>query len=75
MKHILFFLVALLPLTLFAQLGNEVPKVRITNGTLEGSSSSGISIFRGVPYAQPPVGNLRWKAPQPVKNWEGGQES
>ena len=71
MKHILFFLVALLPLTLFAQLGNEVPKVRITNGTLEGSSSSGISIFRGVPYAQPPVGNLRWKAPQPVKNWEG----
>ena len=71
MKHILFFLVALLPLTLFAQPGNEVPKVRITNGTLEGSSSSGISIFRGVPYAQPPVGNLRWKAPQPVKNWEG----
>lgn len=30
-----------------------------------------ITVFRGVPYAKPPVGELRWKAPQPADNWEG----
>jgi para-nitrobenzyl esterase len=45
--------------------------VKIANGTLEGISHSGIRIFKGIPYAQPPVGDLRWKEPQPVKNWEG----
>ena len=30
-----------------------------------------ITVFRGVPYAKPPVGELRWRAPQPAENWEG----
>ena len=30
-----------------------------------------ITVFRGVPYAKPPVGELRWKAPQPAEDWEG----
>jgi para-nitrobenzyl esterase len=38
---------------------------------LQGIQSSGISMFKGVPFAEPPVGGLRWKEPQPVKNWEG----
>lgn len=45
--------------------------VKVTNGVLEGVSESGVSVFRGIPYAQPPVGNLRWKAPQPFPNWSG----
>ena len=47
------------------------PQVRITNGLLEGVDDSGIKIFKGIPFAQPPVGDLRWKEPQPVKNWKG----
>lgn len=45
--------------------------VQTANGLVRGSEKSGITIFKGVPYAQPPVGDLRWREPQPVKNWEG----
>jgi para-nitrobenzyl esterase len=48
------------------------PQVTITNGTLEGTMMpSGIHSFKGIPYAAPPVGDLRWKEPQPVTNWSG----
>lgn len=71
MKRIFFFLLTIVPWTLFAQLDANLPTVKIANGTLEGVSSSGINIFKGIPYAQPPVAELRWKAPQPVKSWDG----
>ncbi len=47
------------------------PQVKTANGMLEGTNSSGINIFKGVPFAAPPVGNLRWREPQPVKSWTG----
>src|SRR3954452_8469648 len=47
------------------------PQVKISNGILEGTYESGIRIFKGIPFAQPPVGNLRWREPQPVQNWTG----
>lgn len=46
--------------------------VKISNGTLEGIlEPSGIRSFKGIPFAKPPIGNLRWKHPQPVENWKG----
>lgn len=47
------------------------PTVTIDAGALAGSidSASGVLVFRGVPYAAPPVGNLRWRAPMPVAHW------
>lgn len=49
----------------------------IENGTIEGvyDTRGGIQRFLGVPYAQPPVGALRWKAPQPMTNWEGVRQA
>jgi para-nitrobenzyl esterase len=51
-------------------------RVKTANGAVEGTAGkSGIRIFRGIPFAAPPVGELRWKAPQPVKNWEGVRQA
>src|SRR5437764_99272 len=48
-------------------------RVETANGIVEGTTdeSSGLRIFKGIPFAEPPVGELRWKPPQPVKNWKG----
>ncbi len=49
------------------------PRVTIDTGTLEGAvdSATGVMVFRGIPYAAPPVGSLRWRPPQPAKHWAG----
>lgn len=50
----------------------SAPQAKTANGTLEGvTEASGIRSFKGIPFAQPPVGDLRWKEPQPAKNWQG----
>jgi para-nitrobenzyl esterase len=47
------------------------PRVTIETGTLEGLDTAGVMVFRGIPYAAPPVGELRWKPPQPAAHWNG----
>ncbi len=42
-----------------------------TAGTVEGSEENGLCVFRGIPFAAPPVGELRFKPPQPVEPWDG----
>ncbi|MXY86978.1 MAG: carboxylesterase family protein [Chloroflexi bacterium] len=46
-----------------------------TAGTIEGTEENGLSVFRGVPFAAPPVGELRFKAPQPVESWDGVRDA
>lgn len=59
----------------FAQTGlqGKSPQVKVSNGILQGftNDSTGIHHFKGVPFAQPPVGDLRWREPQPAKDWSG----
>lgn len=67
-KTALFILSFLLSTSVFAQ--NNT--IKIENGSIEGSTTEGgIQVYKGIPFAQPPVGKLRWKAPQPVQNWDG----
>jgi para-nitrobenzyl esterase len=51
----------------------DPPRVTIDTGALEGvvDSASGVMVFRGIPYAAPPVGALRWRPPQPPIHWTG----
>ena len=48
-------------------------RVKTANGAIETTAppSSGVRSFKGIPFGQPPVGALRWREPQPVKNWSG----
>ena len=64
MKKLLFL--SLISLSTFAQTITQT-----TNGKVEGYTKENLHIFKGIPFAAPPVGELRWKAPQPVQNWTG----
>ena len=47
------------------------PTVQIESGALRGLYAGSTAVFKGIPYAQPPVGKLRWQEPQPVEAWKG----
>ncbi len=49
----------------------QIGIVSVTGGRVEGVSADGVTSFKGIPFAAPPVGNLRWRAPQPVRPWSG----
>ncbi len=73
MKKI-FFVIAIATISVSevnAQQTTTALQVKTTNGILEGLNDAGIRTFKGVPFAQPPIGDLRWKEPQSLKNWEG----
>lgn len=45
--------------------------VRTNQGLIAGSENEGVHAFLGIPYAAPPIGDLRWRAPQPPSSWDG----
>jgi para-nitrobenzyl esterase len=51
--------------------GQGFEKVKVEEGWISGSEVGGIHIFKGIPFAAPPVGVLRWRAPQPAAPWNG----
>ena len=69
---------AIFLLPLLAMLGCTAPKVEnpvltIEGGQIQGvlAENPGVYVYKGIPYAAPPIGDLRWKEPQPVVAWEG----
>src|SRR5690348_107536 len=49
----------------------EIAKVTIDTGVLVGESKDGVNVFKGVPFAKAPIGELRWRAPQKPDKWTG----
>jgi para-nitrobenzyl esterase len=69
MKNIFLFI--FLCFTISTNSQNTI--VKLANGKIQGTTNTDktVRIFKGIPFAAPPVGDLRWKAPQPVQNWKG----
>jgi para-nitrobenzyl esterase len=55
-------------------LSDEKPIANTNAGKVAGFKEGNINVFKGIPFAAPPVGELRWKAPQPIKPWSGVKE-
>jgi para-nitrobenzyl esterase len=47
------------------------PIVKVSQGDVQGAATDGIAVFKGLPFAAPPVGDLRWRVPQHPANWSG----
>jgi para-nitrobenzyl esterase len=60
--------VALCP---FAPALAQIQTAKVAGGELQGVVMDGVASFKGIPFAAPPIGDLRWRAPQPVKPWTG----
>ncbi len=77
MKNIISSIIIIIILTAGC---NNVQKpqstiVKVKEGLVQGTTEDGLTVFKGIPFAAPPVGNLRWKAPQPATKWEGVLET
>ncbi|MFI9171828.1 carboxylesterase/lipase family protein [Streptomyces lincolnensis] len=55
--------------------GLEDLVVRTTAGAVRGRTEDGLTVFRGIPFAEPPVGEARFQAPRPARAWEGTREA
>jgi para-nitrobenzyl esterase len=72
-KGILLAVLSLTWISILAQNDGFAVQTKIENGTIEGlyDTKSGLQTYFGIPFAKPPVGELRWKAPQAPGNWKG----
>jgi para-nitrobenzyl esterase len=60
-----------LAISSFLFAGSSAPQVKTRLGTVEGKDDGKVKTFLGIPFAAPPVGDLRWKAPAPAAKWSG----
>ena len=71
MKRIL--LLAMIAAALWA---DQMPApVKVEGGRVQGAVESNLTVYRGIPFAAPPVGDLRWRAPEPAAKWEGVRQA
>ena len=70
LRYVILMLGAMLPTAALAG-----PIVTIDDGRIQGIADNNAAVFRGIPYAAPPVGDLRWRPPRPVVKWSGVRDA
>ena len=72
MKKAVVFALGLIALSAIA---SERPVVKVETGSLQGATEYNMNVFKNIPYAAPPVGDLRWRPPQPAAPWTGTRDA
>ena len=75
MKKIIFLVTMFMMFAVEFVIAQQPAPVKVNEGLLQGSSEDGLMVYRGIPFAAPPVGDLRWRAPQPAAKWEGVRQA
>jgi para-nitrobenzyl esterase len=71
MKNRAFLVATLVIFIVGLGVAQQPAPVRVEGGLIQGTSEDGLTVYRGIPFAAPPIGDLRWRAPQPAAKWEG----
>ena len=71
MKNLAFLIVIFLIFLLGCQVPLEPGQAKVEQGIVQGTIEEGLTVYKGIPFAAPPVGDLRWKTPQPAEKWDG----
>ena len=71
------YLIALSTLIILNACSSTLPpeQAKVKQGIVQGTIEDGLRVFKGIPFAAPPVGDLRWKAPQPPEKWESVKQT
>jgi len=76
MKRRISFLTVLFLLSFVGVAVAQQPApVKVAEGLVQGAIEGDLTVYKGIPFAAPPVGNLRWKAPQPASKWQGVKQT
>jgi para-nitrobenzyl esterase len=69
------FLIASIILVVVSCTPKHPARVKVEEGLLQGKIENDLAVYKGIPFAATPVGDLRWKAPQPAEKWEGVKQA
>jgi para-nitrobenzyl esterase len=71
MKKVSVFVLISLLIAACTGVGQQPGIVKVEGGRIQGTVENGLYVYKGIPFAAPPVGDLRWRAPQPAAGWDG----
>lgn len=75
MKTFIFSIAITLAIIMNACTTLPPEQVQVEQGIVQGTIEDELRVFKGIPFAAPPVGDLRWKAPQPAQKWDGVKQT
>lgn len=75
MKKIVGLVTLIMVFVAVQSFAQQPSPVKVQEGLVQGTSEDGLTVYKGIPFAVPPVGDLRWKAPQAPAKWEGVRQA